>query len=63
MNKDRSSTTNACDDSSIDVATQNILLSSLVESPNPTTDPTTFTTHSWTIGFSTSKSLEEGLLH
>jgi hypothetical protein len=45
LNKDNSPTTSACDDSFIDAPTLNILLSSSIESPNVTTNPTTSTAH------------------
>ncbi len=57
MNKNNSPTTSARDYSSINASTPNILLSSLIKSPNRATNPTTSTTHVWTIGFNTSNTV------
>ncbi len=57
LNKNNYTTTTTHDDFSIDVPTLNILLYSSIESPNPATNPTTSTTHAWTIMFSTSNTI------
>jgi hypothetical protein len=47
LNKDNSPTTSAWEDFSVDESTPNMLLFSLIESPNPTTYSIAFIAHAW----------------